>query len=133
MPAQEHHAIQYHSSITIVLCFTVFNMGMLNIMNKKTNISLSEIMFYSKKGARFAFINADWRNFQSTSALNESSENAILIDDYLGIIKEAGWQRTYIIQAPLSSERFNAGVVAVMQKKRILGVTSCYVIISFKK
>ncbi|ETR65732.1 MAG: hypothetical protein OMM_13795, partial [Candidatus Magnetoglobus multicellularis str. Araruama] len=55
----------------------------------------------SKKGTRFAFINADWRNFQSTSALNESTENAILIDDYLGIIKEAGWQRTHIIQAPL--------------------------------
>ncbi|MBF0451132.1 MAG: ParB N-terminal domain-containing protein [Candidatus Magnetomorum sp.] len=87
----------------------------------------------SKKGTRFAFINADWRNFQSTSAINESTENAILIDDYLRIIKESGWQRTHIIQAPLPSERFNAGVVAAMQKKRILGVTSRYVIISFKK
>ncbi|KPA14411.1 ParB-like nuclease domain protein [Candidatus Magnetomorum sp. HK-1] len=87
----------------------------------------------SKQGTRFAFINADWRDFQSTSALNESTENAILIDDYLSIIKKAGWQRTHIIQAPLPSERFNAGVVSAMQKKRILGVTSRYVIISVKK
>jgi hypothetical protein len=33
------------------------------------------------------------------------------------------------IQAPLSSERFNAGVVAAMQKKRIFGVVSRYVMI----
>jgi len=36
---------------------------------------------------------------------------------------------THIIQAPLSSERFNAGVVAAMQKKKILGVVSRYVMI----
>jgi len=30
----------------------------------------------------------------------------------------------------MSSERFNAGVVAAMQRKRILGVTSRYVIIA---
>jgi len=37
------------------------------------------------------------------------------------------------MQAPLSSERFNAGVVAAMQKKKIIGVTSRYVIMSKKK
>jgi len=37
------------------------------------------------------------------------------------------------MQAPLSSERFNAGIVSAMQKKKILGVTSRYIIISEKK
>ncbi len=28
--------------------------------------------------------------------------NSIMIDDYLHIIKKSGWQRTHIMQAPLS-------------------------------
>jgi hypothetical protein len=32
-------------------------------------------------------------------------------------------------KAPMSSERFNAGVVSAMQKKKILGVTSRYVMV----
>ena len=36
---------------------------------------------------------------------------------------------THIIQAPMSAQRFSAVVVSAMQKKRILGVTSRYVII----
>ncbi len=55
-----------------------------------------------------------------------------MIDDYLHIMKKSGWQRTYIMHAPFSSERFNAGVVSAMQKKKILGVTSRYIIISEK-
>ena len=51
-----------------------------------------------------------------------ASEDPILIDDYLRILNKTGWQRTHIIQAPMSSERFHAGVVSAMQKKRILGV-----------
>ena len=87
----------------------------------------------SKKGTQMAFINADWRDFQNTPARDEMTGNSIMIDDYLHIIKKSGWQRTHIMQAPLSSERFNAGVVAAMQKKKIIGVTSRYVIISSKK
>ncbi len=34
--------------------------------------------------------------------------------------------------APMSSERFHAGVVAAMQKKKILGVTNRYVIVAEK-
>jgi len=48
----------------------------------------------------------------------------LLIDDYLRIINKSGWEHTHIIQAPLSSERFQANVVSAMQKKGILGVTS---------
>jgi hypothetical protein len=44
-------------------------------------------------------------------------------------LNKTGWRHTHIIQAPMSSERFTAGVVSAMQKKRILGVTSRYVIV----
>ena len=36
---------------------------------------------------------------------------------------------THTIQAPMASERFHPGVVAAMQKKKILGVTTRFVII----
>jgi len=83
----------------------------------------------AKKTTRLAFINADWRDFQHTPATEETDEESILIDDYLEILQRAGWRRTHIIQAPLSTQRFSAAIVSAMQKSRILGVTSRYVII----
>jgi hypothetical protein len=80
-----------------------------------------------------AFINADWRDFQNTPAQNETRVNSILINDYLWILNQSGWQETHIFQAPLSSERFKANVVSAMQKRKIIGVTSRYLIISKKK
>ncbi len=76
-----------------------------------------------------AFINADWRNFQNRPAIEETGKKAILVDDYLEILKKTGWHRTHIAQAPMSAQRFNPGVVCAMQKKKILGVTGRYVII----
>ena len=87
----------------------------------------------AKKTTQMAFINADWRDFQNTPAKNEIRVNSILINDYLRILNQSGWQETHIFQAPLSSERFKANVVSAMQKKKIIGVTSRYVIISKKK
>ena len=87
----------------------------------------------AKKSTRIAFVNADWRDFQNTPADNEIRVNSILINDYLRILNQSGWQETHIFQAPLSSERFKANVVSAMQKKRIIGVTSRYIIISKKK
>jgi len=87
----------------------------------------------AKRNTQMAFINADWRDFQNTPARNEMTDNSIMIDDYIHIIKKSGWQRTHIMQAPLSSERFKANVVSAMQKKKIIGVTSRYVTISKKK
>ncbi len=84
----------------------------------------------SKKGTKLALINADWRDFQGTAAVSEARDHAILISDCLDILKKSGWYETHIIQAPMSSERFNGGVVTAMQKKRILGVTSRYIIIA---
>jgi len=83
----------------------------------------------AKKSTQMAFINADWRDFQNTPAKNETRINSILINDYLRILNQTGWQHTHIIQAPMSAQRFSAVVVSAMQKKRILGVTSRYVII----
>ncbi len=80
-----------------------------------------------------AFVNADWRDFQNTPARNEMTGNSTMIDDYLHITKKSGWQRTHIMQAPLSSECFKANVVSAIQKKKIVGVISRHVIISSKK
>ena len=84
---------------------------------------------FSKKTTRLAFINADWRDFQNKSADSECRENSIFIDEYLKILNKMGWLHSHIIQAPMSSERFDAVVVSAMQKKRILRVTSRYVIV----
>ncbi len=84
----------------------------------------------SKKSTRLAFINTDWRDFQNRPAVDEKPENAILLTDYCKISAKAGWELTHIIQSPMSSERFDAVIVSAMQKKRILGVTSRYMIIS---
>jgi len=105
---------------------------------KKDYLEFLEVLFAllkfkTKKTTRLAFINADWRDFQNKPAQEESSKEAILIDDYLSILNKTGWHRTHIIQAPMSSQRFNAGVVSAMQKKKILGVTSRYVIILKKQ
>ena len=80
-----------------------------------------------------ALINADWRDFQNTPARDETRVNSILINDYLRILNHSGWEETHIFQAPLSSERFQANVVAAMQKKRIIGVTGRYVIVAGRK
>jgi len=83
----------------------------------------------ARKNTRLAFINADWRDFQGKPAMEESETAAIFIDDYLDLLKKSGWQRTHIIQAPMSAQRFSPVVVAAMQKKKIFGVTSRYVIV----
>ena len=82
-----------------------------------------------KKTTILAFINADWRNFQSRQAIEETGKRAIMVDDYLNILKKTGWHRSHIIQAPMSAQRFTAVVVSAMHKKRILGTTGRYVII----
>ncbi|MGD9161968.1 MAG: DNA methyltransferase [Desulfobacteraceae bacterium] len=87
----------------------------------------------SKKGTRLAMINADWRDFQGTPAMDETRKTSILMPDYYRLMENAGWEVRHIIQAPMSSERFQANVVAAMQKKKILGITSRYVIVAKKK
>ncbi len=103
-------------------------------LSKKEYLEFLETFFVLlkcnvKKKTRLAFINADWRDFQNTQASEERYKGGILIDDYLDILKKTGWYHTHIIQAPMSTQRFSAGVVSAMQKKNILGVVSRYVIV----
>ncbi len=107
-------------------------------MSKKDYIRFFELFFTlacknSKKETIMAIINADWRDFQGRPAREETWENSILIDDYISAMVKGGWKMTHMIQAPMSSERFNAGVVSAMQKKRILGVTCRYVLVARKR
>jgi len=75
-------------------------------------------------GARLAFLIADWREFESTPALEEDESGAVLLYHYWRIMEEAGWRVTHRIECPLSTQRMNGGIVQAMQEKRILGVVS---------
>ncbi len=85
---------------------------------------------HTKPGCRIAFLNADWRDFQGTPALEESEQKAITIIDYAKLLDNDGWSITHLIDCPMSSQRFNAGVVEAMQKRRILGVVRRTLIIA---
>ncbi len=75
----------------------------------------------SKETTRMAFLNADWRDFESTSALKEKLDKSITIFDYHRLLSETGWEVTHRIECPLSSERMSGNQVQRMQDKRILG------------
>jgi methylase of polypeptide subunit release factors len=76
---------------------------------------------HKKPGTILAFLNADWRDFESTPAIQEKSQNAITLFDYHNLLTETGWQTTHRIECPLSSERLTGNQVKRMQDKRILG------------
>jgi hypothetical protein len=74
-----------------------------------------------KETTKIAFLNADWRDFQSTFALKEDADKAITIFDYHRLLSKTGWKVTHRIECPLSSERMSGDEVLKMQDKRILG------------
>ena len=78
----------------------------------------------TKSKTRLAFLNADWRDFQSTPAIKEQPANAITIFDYHRLLSQTGWEISHRIECPLSSERFIAFQVRRMQAKKILGTVS---------
>jgi len=82
-----------------------------------------------KETSRIAFLNADWRDFQSTPALKENPLNSITIFDYHRILSAAGWEVTHRIECPLSTERMSGNEVQKMQEKRILGTVGRSLII----
>ena len=71
-----------------------------------------------------AFINANWRDFQNTAAMEEKYKGGILLYDDLDILTRKGWFPTHNIQAPRSTQRFTAGVVSAMQKKTYSGLSA---------
>jgi hypothetical protein len=76
----------------------------------------------SKPSTRLAFLNADFRDFQGTSALDETPDKAILMLDYAKLLESCGWKITHLLDCPLSTERFTGNMVNKMQNKRSLGV-----------
>ena len=83
-----------------------------------------------KETTRIAFLNADWRDFQSTPALKENEGKAITIFDYHRILSKTGWKVTHRIECPLSSERMSGNEVQKMQEKRILGTVGRSILIA---
>ena len=75
----------------------------------------------SKPTTSMAFLNADWRDFESTPASKEKPDKSITIFDYHRLLSKTGWEVTHRIECPLSSERLSGNQVQMMQNKRILG------------
>ena len=87
---------------------------------------------HTKPTARLAFLNADWRDFQSVAAMDEDPGNAITVFDFGDLLEKTGWTITHIIDCPLSTQRFNSQMVARMQKNRTLGVVRRSLIVAKK-
>ena len=75
----------------------------------------------AKPTTSLAFLNTDWRNFESTPASKEKPDKSITIFDYHRLLSKTGWETTHRIECPLSSERLSGNQVQRMQDKRILG------------
>jgi len=75
----------------------------------------------AKPTTSMAFLNADWRDFESTPASKEKPDKSITIFDYHRLLSKTGWEVTHRIECPLSSERLSGNQVQRMQDKRILG------------
>jgi hypothetical protein len=86
----------------------------------------------TKETTRMAFLNADWRDFESTPALKENNCNSISIFDYHRLLSEMGWEITHRIECPLSTERLSGNTVLKMQEKRILGTVGRTLLIAKK-
>jgi len=86
----------------------------------------------SKPTTTLAFLNADWRDFESTPAAEEKPDKAITIFDYHKLLSETGWKTIFRIECPLSTERLTGNQVQKMQDKRILGTIGRTLLIAKK-
>ena len=55
----------------------------------------------TKQTTRMAFLNADWRDFESTPALKETPDKSITVFDYHRVLSKTGWKVTHRIECPL--------------------------------
>lgn len=72
------------------------------------------------KNGWIAFLNANWKDFESTPASKEKSDNSITIFDYHRLLSTAGWTVTHRIECPLSPEKLSRSQEDRMMDKRIL-------------
>jgi len=110
----------------------------ISVLSRKQYLKFFKELFpllreYTKTHARIAFMNADWRDFQGVSARQEDPGQSIFLSDYIHHLKDSGWEITHIIDCPMSTQRFQANIVAQMQKNRTLGIVRRSLIIGRKK
>ena len=86
----------------------------------------------TKPTTTMAFLNADWRDFESTPAAEEKPDKAITIFDFHRLLSETGWKTIFRIECPLSTERLTGNQVRKMQDKRILGTIGRTLLIAKK-
>ena len=86
----------------------------------------------TKPDTTLAFLNADWCDFESTPADEESPDKSITIFDYQRLLTDTGWKIIRRIECPLSSERLTGNMVQNMQDKRILGTIGRTLLIAKK-
>jgi len=86
----------------------------------------------AKSTTSMAFLNADWRDFESTPASKENPDKSITIFDYHRLLSKTGWKTTHRIECPLSSARLSGNQVQRMQDKRILGTVGRTLLIAKK-
>jgi plasmid maintenance system antidote protein VapI len=87
---------------------------------------------HSKPTTRIAFLNADWRDFQSTPAYEEDPDNMVSVFDYEKQLSTTGWQVTHVIDANMSTERFSGQMVKSMQELKELGTVRRTLLIARK-
>jgi hypothetical protein len=120
----DYIARHYHMDLALIWALRLE--GKTDQENKESYEEFIESFFIfahrnTKETTRMAFLNADWRDFESTPASKENPDNSITIFDYHRVLSKTGWKVTHRIECPLSSERLSGNQVQKMQDKRILG------------
>lgn len=87
---------------------------------------------HTKPGARVAFLNADWRDFQSKAAMEEVKAGTVTVFDYHRLLEDAGWEVSHRVECPMSTQRMNGNTVMHMQAGRILGTVGRTLLIARK-
>jgi len=76
-----------------------------NLLSRGHNMEYIAAHKNAKPTTTLAFLNADWRDFESTPATEEKPDKAITIFDYHRLLSTTGWETIHRIECPLSSER----------------------------
>jgi DNA modification methylase len=87
--------------------------------------SLAAMYAAAKKGAKLAFLMADWDD-------DTGEQEGIFIWDYLDIIRQAGWKPVRHIQAPLPTQQVHGDIVNKFRVSRRLARLERYLIMATK-
>jgi len=87
--------------------------------------SLSMIHSRVKKGAKLAFLMADWDD-------NTGEQEGVFIWDYANIIMQSGWKLMRHIQVPLSTQQVHPDIVNKFRESRRLARLERYLLVAVK-